>query len=92
MVEEIGSTQVLSTSHHQQTDGQTERKIQELQAYYRHYLDYGQRNWIEITPVAQYAVNDAVSTATGATPNFVTFGTNRIQGKEERLEHEGLKG
>jgi hypothetical protein len=51
----IGSRQVLSTAHHQQTDGQSERKIQELQAYYRHYLDYDQENWIELAPIAQYS-------------------------------------
>jgi hypothetical protein len=41
----IGSEQLLSSSHHQQTDGQSERKIQEIQAYYRHYLSYDQENW-----------------------------------------------
>jgi chromodomain-containing protein/p58 integrase-like protein len=80
----IGAAQRLSTAYHQQTDGQTERKIQELRAYYRHYTDYEQTNWIDITPLAQYAVNDAVNASTGETPNFVTFGTKRIQGKEER--------
>lgn len=73
----IGSTQILSTAHHQQTDGQTERKIQEIRAYFRHYLDYTQENWIQLTPLAQYAVNDAKSSATDETPNFITFGTER---------------
>jgi len=48
----IDVTRRLSTAYHQQTDGQTERKIQELRAYFRHYLDYSQTNWIELTPVA----------------------------------------
>jgi hypothetical protein len=77
LMKEIGTKRTLSTAYHQQTDGQTERKIQELQAYFRHYLDYLQDNWIEITPLARYAVNDAKSSATGETPNFVTFGTVR---------------
>jgi hypothetical protein len=34
-------------------------------------LDFNQENWIDITPIAQYALNDAESTATGETPNFV---------------------
>ena len=84
----IGATQILSTAHHQQTDGQTERKIQEIQAFYRHYLDYEQKNWNEITPIVQYAINDAQSTATGKTPNFVTFGTERIE-REEKPAMEG---
>ena len=83
-MEGMGTEQALATAYHQQTDGQTERKIQELQAYFRHYLDYLQQNWIEITPLAQYAVNDAKSAATGETPNFITFGTRRYQGKDKR--------
>ena len=63
LMREIGSSQILSTAFHQRTDGQTERKIQELRAYFRHYLDYEQRNWIELTPIAQYALNDAMSIA-----------------------------
>jgi hypothetical protein len=46
---EIGSEQLLSTAYHQQTDGQTERKIPEIRAYLRHYLDYEQKNWIHLT-------------------------------------------
>ena len=59
LMNEIGTTVVLSTSYHQQTDGQTERKIQELQVYFRIYMDYQQTNWLHICPIAQYAINDA---------------------------------
>jgi RNase H-like domain found in reverse transcriptase/Integrase zinc binding domain/Chromo (CHRromatin Organisation MOdifier) domain/Integrase core domain len=88
----MGAKQVLSTAHHQQTDGQTERKIQEIQSYLRNYLDYDQRNWLELTPIAQYALNDAQSATTGETPNFVTFGTKRREGwdtfTEEGIAHQ----
>jgi hypothetical protein len=90
LMRSIGSEQVLSKANHQRTDGQTERKIQELRAYLRHYLDYEQKNWMELTPIAQYAINDAESSATGHSPNFVTFGTKRKKGREERLDEEGL--
>jgi hypothetical protein len=83
----IGSKQVLSTAHHQQTDGQSERKIQELQAYYRHFLDYDQENWIELTPIAQYALNDVINATTGETPNFILYGTTRS--KTENLQEGG---
>jgi hypothetical protein len=86
----IGSEQVLATAYHQRTDGQTERKIQEIRAYFRHYLDYEQKNWIELTPIAQYALNDAESSATGHTPNFVTFGTQRKKGREVRLDEKEM--
>jgi hypothetical protein len=80
----IGARQKLSTAYHQQTDGQSERKIQELRAYYRHYLDYEQQNWVELTPLTQYAMNDATNATTGETPNFIIFGTRRIHGRETR--------
>src|SRR5882762_10729960 len=89
LMNEIGSTQLLSTAYHQRTDGQTERKIQELRAYFRHYLDYEQRNWIELTPIAQYALNDAINASTGETPNFVTFGIVRREGKDCRETEQG---
>jgi hypothetical protein len=85
LMKEVGAVQLLSTAYHQRTDGQTERKIQEIRAYFRYYLDYEQKNWVELTPIAQYALNDAKSAATGETPNFVTFGSERLAGKDQRL-------
>jgi len=85
LMKEIGTTQILSTANHQQTDGQTERKIQELQVYFRTYMDYQQPNWVKLCPLAQYAINDATSTAIGETPNFITFGFER--GIEEKDRH-----
>src|SRR4029077_11891529 len=64
----------MSTAEHQQTDGQSERKIQEIQQYLRNYLDFEQRNWIQLLPKAQYALNDAYSSVTELTPNQVVFG------------------
>jgi hypothetical protein len=90
LMNDIGSGQLLSTSHHQQTDGQTERKIQEIRVFLRYYLDYEQKNWIQLAPIVQYAVNDAVSTTTGVTPNFVTFGTERRLGRDLRATGDGV--
>ena len=79
---------MLSTANHQQTDGQSERKIQEIQSYLRNYLDYDQSNWIELLPVTQYALNDAESAATKETPNFAVFGTQRKQGWDLPTDEE----
>ena len=87
-MKDIGTTQILSTANHQQTDGQTERKIQEIQAILRNYLDYEQTNWIEILPVIQYAINDAVSATTKVTPNFAVFGTTREKGWDKPTDEE----
>jgi len=58
-------------------------------AYFRHYLDYGQKNWTDSIPIAQYALNDAESSTTGHTPNFITFGTQRIGGTDKRDNEQG---
>jgi transposase InsO family protein len=84
LMKDLGVEQLLSTAHHQQTDGQSERKIQELQSYLRGYLDYEQSNWIELLPIAQYAMNDAESATTKVTPNFAVFGTIRMHGIDQR--------
>jgi hypothetical protein len=89
-MKDTGSEQLLSTAYHQQTDGQTERKIQEIRVFLRHYLDYEQKNWIQLAPVVQYAVNDAISATTGETPNFITFGTERKLGRDQRLTEESM--
>ena len=82
-MKEIGVRRILSTAHHQQTDGQSERKIQEVQAYCRHYLSYDQDNWVEMAPIAQTALNDAVSASSGETPYFVLYGRKGKESQEE---------
>ena len=90
-----GIKTVLSTAHHQQTDGQSERKIQEVQTYFRIYMDFKQKNWKKICPVAQYSLNDAESSVTKETPNFAVFGTNRKEkgNNQGRIQifHEMIK-
>ena len=88
LMTDIGVTQILSTANHQQTDGQSERKIQEVQAYLRNYLDYEQTNWKELLPITQYAMNDAESATTKVTPNFAVFGTKRIHQREQPTDIE----
>ena len=53
-IDEGNRNHIISTANHQQTDSQSERKIQEIQAYLRNYLDYDQ---IELLPITQYALN-----------------------------------
>jgi hypothetical protein len=91
LMKDIGTVQILSTANHQQTDGQSERKIQEIQAMPRNYLDYEQRNWIELLPVLQYALNDAVSTSTKVTPNFAVFGTTREKGWDKPTDEQAKR-
>jgi RNase H-like domain found in reverse transcriptase/Reverse transcriptase (RNA-dependent DNA polymerase)/Integrase zinc binding domain/Chromo (CHRromatin Organisation MOdifier) domain len=91
LMNEIGSEPSLSTAKHQQTDGQTERKIQELRAYLRHYLDFDQKNWRELTPMAQFAANDARNATTGESPMLITCGYERTIGDKEKETGETTK-
>ena len=48
-----------STAFHPQTDGQTERTNQTLEAYLRCYCDYNQENWSSLLPTAEFCYNNA---------------------------------
>jgi hypothetical protein len=54
----------LSTAFHPQTDCQTERVNQTLEAYMRKYCLYHQDDWSDFLPLAKYAYNCAISEAT----------------------------
>jgi hypothetical protein len=80
----IGVEVILSTAEHQQTDGQSERKIQEVEQFLRNYLDHDQKNWIQLLPKAQYAMNDAYNSITELTPNQTVFGQESNEGLREQ--------
>ena len=64
----------LSTAFHPQTDGQTERQNQTLEQYLRSYVNYHQDDWVYWLPVAEFAYNNSVHSATGYTPHFALTG------------------
>jgi transposase InsO family protein len=64
----LNTKRKLSTSYHPQTDGQTERQNQTLEAYIRCYVNHQQDDWIKLLPGAEYAYNDSVHASTGMTP------------------------
>ncbi|KAL0167736.1 hypothetical protein M9458_035958, partial [Cirrhinus mrigala] len=54
--------------YHPQTNGQTERKIQELGRYLRAYCQEDQHSWSRFLPWAEYAQNPLRQDSTGLTP------------------------
>jgi transposase InsO family protein len=70
----IGTKKKLSTAYHPQTDGQTERTNQTMEAYLRIYSNQQQDNWVSLLPMAQIAYNNKLSEATGVTPYFANHG------------------
>ncbi|KAI2646367.1 Transposon Tf2-8 polyprotein [Labeo rohita] len=64
----LGVTVNLSSGYHPQTNGQTERKIQELGRYLRAYCHVDQHSWSRFLPWAEYAQNSLRQDSTGITP------------------------
>ena len=76
LIAAIGTKLRMSTAYHPQTDGQTERANQTMEAYLRHYVNQRQDNWVSLLPMAQLAYNDKRSETTKLTPFFANFGKN----------------
>ena len=70
----LGIKQRLSSAHHPQTDGQTERLNQTLEQYLRCYVDQRQTNWVELLPVAEFAYNSKTHTTTNHSPFYAHYG------------------
>ena len=89
----LGIETKLSTAYHPETDGQTERIIQELEQYLRMYVNYRQNNWAEWLATAEFTFNNKVYTATKSSPFQINYGRElrmgfdiRKKGKNEKAE------
>ena len=63
-----------STSHHPQSDGQTERVNQMLEQYLRVYCDYQQNNWHELLPLSEFFYNNSQNASIYMSPFFANHG------------------
>ena len=66
-------------TYHPQTDGQTERMNQEIEAFLQHYVNYQQDNQTEWLTAAEFQYNDKKHVATERMPFELNFG--RYPGK-----------
>ena len=57
-----------STAYHQQTDGQMEQVNQEIKAYLWVFVSHRQDDWADWLPLAEFAYNNHVHSATRHTP------------------------
>ena len=64
----------MSTAYHPETDGQTERVNQTLEQYLRAFCNFEQDNWSEMLPMAEYAYNNSVTSATAMSPFYANYG------------------
>jgi len=66
----------MSTAFHPQTDGQTERANQTLEAMLRAFVDHRQTNWDLLLTAAEFAYNNSKNATTGFSPFFLNSGTH----------------
>ncbi|KAK3533153.1 hypothetical protein QTP70_011267 [Hemibagrus guttatus] len=64
----LGVTISLSSGYHPQTNGQTERKIQEVGHFLRTFCHDHQESWSQFLGWAEYAQNSLRQPTTGLTP------------------------
>src|ERR1700742_1282956 len=65
-----------STAFHPETDGQTEQTNQTLEIFLRTYSNYQQDDWANWLPIAEFAYNNSVHSATQVLPFFANYGYN----------------
>lgn len=70
----VGIRPRMSTAFHPQTDGQTERLNQSLEAYLRSFVNYEMTNWVDLLPMAEFAYNNTSFASTTVTPFFANYG------------------
>jgi hypothetical protein len=70
----MGVQTKLSSAFHPETDGQTERTNQTLEQYLRCTINYQQDDWADWLPLAEFAYNNSLHSATQKTPFFANFG------------------
>ena len=74
LMNNMGVNSKLSTAFRPQTDGQTERMNQVVEAYLRAFINFEQDDWVELLPATQLAYNTSCSETTKITPFFANFG------------------
>ena len=61
----LGIKRRLSTAFHLQTNGQTKRNNNMMEAYLRAFVNFEQNDWARFFPIAEFAYNNAKNTSTG---------------------------
>jgi hypothetical protein len=67
-------THSMSTSHHLQTDRQTEKANRTLEEMIRQFINYQQNYWDDLLPALEHAYNSTVHATTGLAPFMMTLG------------------
>jgi len=66
----------MSTAFHPQTDGQTERHNQTIEAYLHSFSNHEQNDWVSLLSLAEFDYNNSVTAGTGLSPFYANYGFN----------------
>ncbi len=87
----LGIQQRLSTSFHPESDGQSERLIQDTEQKLRQLVCYSQDDWTDWLPLAEFSMNNQVSESLGFSPFFANKGFNPRMGVETYSPQQPLQ-
>ena len=71
---QLNIRQGISTAHHHETAGQTERVNRILEETLRHFVNDKMDNWDILLPAAEFAVNNSHQASIGTTPFHLSYG------------------
>jgi len=74
----LGIRPRMSTAFHPQTDGQTERLNQTIEAYLRVFVGKEQDDWVCLLPMAKFAYNNSTTTGNGMSPFYANYGFHPV--------------
>jgi len=69
----LGIRSRKSTAFHPQTDGQTDRLNQMIEAYLRAFVGKEQDGWVRLLPMAEFAYNNSTTTGNGMSPFYANY-------------------
>ena len=82
----LGIKRRLSTTFHPQTDGQTERQNNMMEAYLRAFVNFEQNDWARLLPMAKFAYNNAKNASTGFTSFKLNCGYHPLVSYKKDLD------
>ena len=74
----LGTNIKMSTAHHPQTDGQTERMNRIVEDVLRIFVNHRQDNWDQLLPLCEFSMNDSSQASTDQTPFFLNYGQHPL--------------
>ncbi len=69
----LGTKLRMSSARHPQTDGQTERVNRVIEDILRSFCDKYPKQWGNLLPLVEFAINQAVHSSTGHSPFYINY-------------------